>query len=540
MLASSSAALVAWAAFRLHRRGEAMTGADSLIRTALAAGVDVCFANPGTTEMPLVAALDRTPGMRAVLGLFEGVCTGAADGYARIAGRPALALLHLGPGLANGLANLHNARRAGTPLLAVVGDHASWHLDADAPLSSDIVSLANPVSGWVRSVRRAADVAADTAAALEAACAPPGAVATLIVPADCQWGPAEGAPVPVRSSVPAAVSADRVEAAAQALRAGGADGGAALLVGGAALGARGLRAVARVRAACGARVLHDTFVARLDRGVGLPDLERVPYFPEQAVAALAALRALVLCGAREPVAFFGYPGGRSRLAPDTCARLALAAPEEDAVGALEALADALGAPAEPPAEPARMRPTLPSGALDVAKLGQVLAALQPEGAIVVDEGLTSSAPWFAAAAAAPPHTVLALTGGAIGQGLPCAAGAALAAPGRRVIALQADGSGMYTLQALWTMAREALDVVVLVCANRSYRILQIELARAGIAEPGPAARALSDLARPELDWTALARGLGVPAARVADAESLAKHLSHALTTPGPTLIEVPV
>jgi len=512
-----------------------MTGADSLIQTALAAGVEVCFANPGTTEMPLVAALDRAPRMRAVLGLFEGVCTGAADGYARMAGRPALALLHLGPGLANGLANLHNARRAAVPVLVVVGDHASWHLAADPPLAADIVSLANPVSGWVRPVRRAADVAADTAAALEAACAPPGRVATLIVPADCQWEPAPGAPVAVRVSAPAAVSGDRIDAAARALRALGAGG--ALLVGGAALGVRGLRAAARVRAACGARVLHDTFVTRLERGAGLPDLERVPYFPEQAVAALVGLRALVLCGAREPVAFFGYPGGRSVLAPDSCERIALAAPEEDAVGALEALADALGAPAAPPAESPRARPALPSGALDGAKLGQILAALQPEGAIVVDEGLTSSAPWFTASAAAPEHTVLALTGGAIGQGLPCAAGAALACPGRKVIALQADGSGMYTLQALWTMAREGLDVVVVVCANRSYRILQIELARAGIAEPGPAARALADLSHPELDWTALARGLGVPATRAADADAFAKELARALADPGPTLIE---
>ncbi|MEB2311687.1 MAG: acetolactate synthase large subunit [Polyangiaceae bacterium] len=513
-----------------------MTGADSLIRTARAAGVEVCFANPGTTEMPLVAALDRVPGVRPVLGLFEGVCTGAADGYARMAGRPALALLHLGPGLANGLANLHNARRAGTPVLVVVGDHASWHLGADPLLASDIVSLANPVSGWVRAVRRPADVAADTAAALEAACAPPGRVATLIVPADCQWEEVEGAPVAVRTSAPAPVSQDRVEATARLLRAG-ADR-VALLVGGAALGARGLRAAARVRAASGARILSDTFVARLERGAGLPETERLPYFPEQAVAALAGLRALVLCGAREPVAFFGYPGQPSRLAPEGCERIALAAPEEDGVGALEALADALGAPASLPADPPRPRPALPSGALDGATLGQVLAALQPEGAIVVDEGLTSSAPWFAAAAGAPPHTVLGLTGGAIGQGLPCAAGAAVACPDRKVIALQADGSGMYTLQALWTMAREGLDVVVVVCANRSYRILQIELARAGVTDPGPAARALADLGHPELDWTALARGLGVPATRVTDADAFAKELSRALAEPGPALIEV--
>jgi acetolactate synthase-1/2/3 large subunit len=509
-----------------------MTGADRLLQTAAAAGIDVCFANPGTTEMPLVAALDRAPGMRAVLGLFEGVCTGAADGYARMAGRPALALLHLGPGFANGIANLHNARRAGTPMLVVVGDHATWHTAADAPLASDIVSLASPVSGWVRSVRRADDVASDTAAAIEAAGSPPGQVATLIVPADCQWDAASGAPVAVRTDVPSSVSDDRIDTAVRALRAGN----AALLVGGAALGERGLRAAARIGAASGARLLHDAFVARLERGAHLPEFERIPYFPEQAVQALAGLRTLLLAGTRDPVAFFGYPDGRSRIAADDCERLVLAAPHEDAVGALETLAEALAAP--PPAPlPVRPHPVPPSGALDVAALGQALAALQPDGAIVVDEGLTSSAPWFAASAAALPHSVLGLTGGAIGQGLPCAVGAAIAAPDRKVIALQADGSGMYTLQALWTMAREQLDIVTIICANRSYRILQVELARAGITAPGPAARALADLARPELDWTALAAGLGVPAVRVDCADALVKELSRALATPGPTLVE---
>lgn len=509
-----------------------MTGADRLLQTARAAGIDVCFANPGTTEMPLVAALDRTPEMRAVLGLFEGVCTGAADGFARMAGRPALALLHLGPGFANGIANLHNARRAHTPMLVVVGDHATWHAAADAPLASDIGSLASPVSGWVRSVRRADDLASDTAAALEAACAPPGQIATLIVPADCQWNATEGAPIAVRTIDPVSVSGERIDAAARALRAGD----AALLIGGSGLGERGLRAAARIGAACGARLLHDAFVARLERGAHLPELERIPYFPEQAAQALGGLRTLLLAGTRDPVAFFGYPDGRSRIAADDCERLVLAAPHEDVVSALEALADALGAPAAV-AIPVRARPSRPSGVLDVATLGHALAALQPEGAIVVDEGLTSSEPWFAAAAASPPHTVLGLTGGAIGQGLPCAVGAAVACPDRKVIALQADGSGMYTLQALWTMAREQLDVLTIVCANRSYRILQVELARAGITAPGPSASALADLTRPELDWTALAAGLGVPAVRVDSADTLVKELSRALAMPGPALIE---
>jgi acetolactate synthase-1/2/3 large subunit len=512
-----------------------VNGAESLLRTARTAGVELCFANPGTTEMPLVEALDRVPGLRAVLGLFEGVCTGAADGYARMAGRPALTLLHLGPGFANGIANLHNARRAGTPVVNVIGDHASWHLAADAPLHSDIESLARPVSGWVRRTRHADELAADGAAAIAAALAPPGQVATLIVPADCQWEPAGAGSLPrVEARRAAAVSSDRVERAAYALRE---EEPAVLFLGGPALTPRGLCAAARVRAASGCRVYHETFFARLARGGDLPAFERLPYFPEQAVQALIGARDLVLAGARDPVAFFGYPGGRSRLGPEGCARIELASASEDVSGALEALADALDAPARPPAPAPRERAALPRGALDVPALGQALAALQPEGAIVVDEGATSSAAHFALAAAAPPHDWLALTGGAIGQGLPCAVGAALACPDRKVIALQADGSGMYTLQALWTMAREGLDVVTVVCANRAYRILQIELARAGVAEPGPKARALTDLGRPELAWTELARGMGVPAVRASDAESLSKELARALSEPGPTLIE---
>jgi acetolactate synthase-1/2/3 large subunit len=355
------------------------------------------------------------------------------------------------------------------------------------------------------------------------------------VPADCQWEPA-GAPGPrAQRAAPRPVAAARVERAALALRS---DEPAVLMLGGAALRERGLVAAERVRAATGCHVLHDTFVARLERGAALPGFERLPYFPEQAIQRLTGARRLVLAGTRDPVSFFGYPDVPSRLAPADCERIELASVEEDVAGALEALADALGAKSTPARVEARERPAPPaSGALDVAALGRALAALQPEGAIVVDEAATSGAVWFAQAAAAPRHTLLALTGGAIGQGLPCAVGAALACPDRKVIALQADGSGMYTLQALWTMARESLDVLVVVCANRSYRILQIELARAGVAEPGPQARRLVELAHPELDWTALARGMGVPAVRVAEAGPFAVELARALAEPGPALIE---
>ncbi len=511
-----------------------MNGAESLVRTAVAAGVEICFANPGTTEMPLVAALDAVPGVRPVLGLFEGVCTGAADGYARMTGRPALVLLHLGPGLANGLANLHNARRARSPVVNLVGDHASWHLPFDAPLSSDIESLAAPVSGFVRRSRAAFELARDFAAALAAASGPPGRVATLIVPADCQWEPAEGPASLSRRPAPRGPGR-HVEATAGRLRAARAP---ALLLGGEALGVEGLRAAARVAAASGARLWCETFPARLERGRGLPRIERLPYFPEQAAEALTACDTVVLAGAREPVAFFGYSDGRSRLAPPG-ALVPLAAPEDDAVAALAALADALGASGRAPAAPdAPATPAPAAGALDPRNLGAVLAALQPEGAIVVDEGATSGLPHFLAAEAAPPHSYLSLTGGAIGQGLPCAAGAALACPGRKVIALQADGSALYTVQALWTLAREGLDVVVLLCANHRYRILQIELARAGIAEPGPAARELTQLAPPAIDWVALARSFGVPAARAATVEALSAELRIAFAEPGPRLVEV--
>jgi acetolactate synthase-1/2/3 large subunit len=512
-----------------------MNGAESLVRTARTAGVEVCFANPGTTEMPLVVALDAVPGVRAVLGLFEGVCTGAADGWARMRGRPALTLLHLGPGLANGLANLHNARRAHSPVVNLIGDHATWHQAADAPLASDIASLAAPVSCFVRSSASAASLARDGADALTASLRAPGGVASLIVPADCQWGEAAG-PAPWTPPPPPAVSDACVARAADALR----DAGPAMLyLGGPALSERGLREATRVSTACGVRLVAEGFAARLERGAGLPAPERLPYFPEQAVAFLKGAAHIVLAGAPEPVAFFGYPDGPSRLVPPGARTVLLARPEDDVVGALAALAERLGAPVS--ASSARVaapeRPSAPVGALSPDALGRALAALQPEGAIVVEEGATSGVAYALHAAAAPPHTALGLTGGAIGQGLPCATGAAVACPERKVIALQADGSGMYTVQALWTQARESLDVTTVVCANRAYRILRVELARAGVAEPGPQALALTDLGHPVLDWVALARGLGVPGVRVESADELVAALRRSLAEPGPTLIE---
>jgi acetolactate synthase I/II/III large subunit len=512
-----------------------MNGAESLIRTAIAAGVEVCFANPGTTEMPLVAALDSADGIRPILGLFEGVCTGAADGYGRMAEKPALTLLHLGPGFANGIANLHNARRARSPIVNLIGDHATWHVGADAPLTSDIVSLAQPVSGWIRSVRNAKSLAGDTAQAIAAAGRAPGQIATLIVPSDCQWDPAEHEAAPIEPSAPPAVSADAVKRAAEAIRKAKR---VALFVGGTALRARGLKASARIAAKSGCQLVGETFPARMERGAGMPPLDRLPYFPEQAIEMLKPFDTIVIAGAKRPVAFFGYPDFPSYLIPDGVNVAVLAEPTDDVPSALEALASEIGAPVSVSMAQKISRPQTPVGKLNAMTAGAAIAALMPEGAIVMDEAATTGLPFFAASAGAPPHTYLALTGGAIGQGLPCATGAAVACPDRRVIAFQADGSGMYTVQSLWTQARESLNVTTVLCNNRSYRILQVELARAGVTEPGRKARSLTDLSNPDIDWTSLARGLGVPGVRVETAEALARELGRSLATPGPSLIEM--
>lgn len=513
-----------------------MDGAGSLMRAAADAGVTACFANPGTTEMQLVAALDHERRIRPVLGLFEGVVTGAADGFARMSDMPAMTILHLGPGLANGLANLHNARRADSPMLNVVGDHATWHRDADAPLTSDIESLAGPMSGWVRTARHAADLAADTAEALTAALDPPGRPATLIVPQDVAWGEIESVPSPeVAAATRSLVPPGAIESVAEVLRRSGER--AVLLVGGTGCRRDGLLAAARVGAATGARVLVEGNPSRLERGAGVPSFGRVPYFPEQAAEVFENIDLLVLAGATDPVNFFGYPDQRSHPRTESCELVNLAGPADDVIHALDGLAAALDAPSV--STGTESVPEQPSGsALGPGELGMALASLQPEGAIVVDEAITSGGPYAGAARLAAPHDVLALTGGAIGYGLPAAVGAAIACPDRRVIALQADGSGLYTSQALWTMAREGLDITVVICANRSYRILEVELFRAGITEPGPASSSLTGLGSPAVDWVSLARGYGVGAVGATTADELVDALGRSFATEGPSLIEV--
>lgn len=509
-----------------------MKGAEALIKTAQDAGIDVLFANPGTTEMPVVNALDAVGGMRAVLGLQENVVTGAADGYARMTGIPALTLLHLGPGFANGIANLHNARRARTPIINLIGEQATWHDTPEAPLASDIESLAAPVSGWVGRSASAEGMPGDMATAVAEAQSGAGRIATLILPHDLQLG--EGAePAPLGSPPGrATVSGEAVARARTALE----TGDALLFLGNAGVSEAGLKAAGRIAAATGVPLMSQMSNARAERGAGLPPFTRLPYFPERALAALAPYRTVVLAGAISPVTFFGWPGYASSLVPEGTAVETLAGPDDDIVGALEALAGAFGAPSYV-SPPAPERATGPSGSLSDDGLSATLAALQPEGAIIINEAVTSGWGYHAQSLGAPRFTELQITGGAIGCGPPLALGAALACPDRPVIALQADGSALYTPQALWSQAREGAHVVTLICSNRRYRILQMEMERAGLNQPGPEAGGLTDLARPPVDWPALARGFGVPAETVDTTEDLADALGRALAGEGPYLIE---
>ncbi len=512
-------------------------GAQALIRTLVDAGVRTCFTNPGTSEMHFVAALDSVPEMRGVLVLFEGVATGAADGYARMADVPAATLLHLGPGLGNGLANLHNARRARSPIVNIVGDHATNHVQYDAPLQSDIESVARNVSGWVRTSKSARSLAQDAVEAIAAAVGPPGQVATLILPADVSWSDGAQAAAPPAPAAPAKAPAADLDAIAKVLRGGRRT---ALLLGGRALREPGLLAAAQIAAATGTRLLAETFPARLERGAGLPAVERLAYAPEFAMVQLQGLEHLILVDAKAPVSFFAYPGKKSNLVPDGCEVRELAAPSADVLGSLEGLAEALGAAgARPELQPAS-RPERPRGPLTGETAAAVIGALLPEGAIVSDEAVTSGRTLPTTTAGAPRHDWLTLTGGAIGQGLPAAVGAAVASPDRPVLALQADGSAAYTIQSLWTMAREQLDVTVVLFNNRSYEILNVELARVGAQGAGDRAKAQLDLDRPGLDFVKLAGGFGVPASRAETAEDFGEALERALADPGPHLIEAMV
>lgn len=510
-----------------------MNGADALLATLVANEVTACFANPGTSEMQFVAALDRKPEMRPVLCLFEGVATGAADGYGRMAGKPACTLLHLGPGYGNGVANLHNARRAFTPIVNVIGDHATYHRQYDAPLNSDIATLVKPNSLWAKSADSPDAVASLAAEAVAASYGPPGGPVSLILPADAAWLPATGGPVIAQRPVRPAPAGSAVEAAARAIKAAKKP---VVLIGGQACLAAGVAEAARLQAV-GVTVYSDTFIARTPRGAGAFAPKRMPYFGEMALAELDGVDLMVYAGTTMPVAFFAYPNRPSVLVPEGCATLTLVERAEDSVAGLAALADALGAPKAGPTQPLKLPDAAPTGGLNAYTVGASIARHLPEGAIVCDDSVTSGAGVAAAAATARPHEVLALTGGAIGIGLPMAVGAAVAAPDRKVLSLNGDGAAMYTVQALWTLARENLDVTVVVFANNSYRILNIEMTRTGAGDAGPQAAKLLGLGDPALDWVSLAKGLGVPAVRCATAEDFESAFAGAMAQRGPMFIE---
>jgi acetolactate synthase-1/2/3 large subunit len=510
-----------------------MNGAESLARTLVAGGVDTCFANPGTSEMHFVSALDRVAGLRCVLGLAETAVAGFADGYARMAGRPAATLFHCGPGLGNAIANLHNAKRAFAPIVNIVGDHATYHRPYDAPLTADTEGLARAVSSWVRTSRTSKDVGRDAADAIRAARTPPGGTATLILPADCAWDenaePGKIVPPPAR----APVAKETVAAVAKALRSGRPS---VLMLSDAALVEAGLKAANRIAHATGCKLRTPTQVPRMARGRGRVPVDRVPYVVDMALKALEGTKHLVLAGAKAPVGFFAYPGKPSTLWPEDCEVHTLAKLEEDIVGALEALADELSAPRDVPIRDDVARPELHGGPFKPEAFGLTLAALLPENAIIAEDAVTSGRALFPLTWGAAPHDWIQITGGAIGHAFPAATGAAIACPDRKVVCLQADGAGMYSLQALWTQAREKLDVVNVVFANRRYAILQGELAAVG-AQPGPASKELFDLARPEIRWTKLAEGMGVEAVRVETLEAFTDAFTSARGRRGPFLIE---
>ena len=512
-----------------------MNGAQSLVQTLVDSGVEVCFANPGTSEMHFVASLDSIAGMRPVLALFEGVATGAADGYGRMAGKPAAVLLHLGPGLANGLANLHNARRAATPIVNVVGDHATYHLQYDAPLTSDIIGFARPVSSWIWESKSARTVAADAARAVQAARAAPGGIATLILPADTAWTDADHAAPPLPVHGPQSVPDVAITTAAELLTNGKRT---AILMRGNSLRGAGLEAAGRIAAKTKARLMCDTFAPHTELGAGRIFVERLPYFAEQITAALAGIEQIILVGAKPPVTFFAYPGKPSWCAPDGCRFLQLAHEHEDGPLALDALDQLLGSTVSGPVLRLPLAlPDLPTGPLTAQTVSQAIAHLTPEHTIFADESATGSFALFTAMARARPYDHLSLTGGSIGLGLPLAVGAAIACPNRKVICPHGDGGAAYTMQALWTMAREKLDITTVIFANRSYAILNIELQRVGAIGAGAKALSMLDLHHPEMNWTQIGQGLGIESTRATTSEEFVAQYSSAMKQRGPRLIE---
>jgi acetolactate synthase-1/2/3 large subunit len=515
-----------------------MNGSQAMVRTLLAGGVDVCFANPGTSEMHFVAALDEATQMRCVLGLFEGVVTGAADGYYRMTGKPAATLLHLGPGLGNGLANLHNARKGRSGIVNVIGQHALDHIHNDAPLNSDVEAVARPMSHWVKTTASATTAAMDTAEAISQARSMPGRIASLILPANCAWESADPGHYTYEPARAAAAPLDQtVQAVAKRLADPKTASRTMLLLGGHAMMEKCTWLAGQIAAKTGCKLRAEPRTARLERGRGRVNIRPLPFAVDGAVQALKDVDHLILIGSTAPVAFFAYPNKPRLVAPPDCEVHTLATPAHDLFMTLEALCDAIGASGQTPLQLAHEMPTgFEDGAPTAANIGLVIAGALPENAILVDEAVTSGRQLADTIALAPPHDCLDITGGAIGFGLPAAVGAAVASPGRRVVALVGDGSAMYTLQALWTMAREQLDVTVVIFDNRSYKILRGELINMGGPEPGVNANRMLNLDEPGLDWVSMAKGHGVPAVSADTLSGFDKALRRANATPGPSLI----
>ena len=514
-----------------------MNGAESLVKTLLASGVTTIFANPGTSEMHFVAALDQHPEMRCILCLFEGGASGAADGYFRMSGRVAATLLHLAPGFGNAFANLHNAAKAGSGVLNIVGDHATWHQPFETPLRGDTVGISSTISHWTRMVDVAGSVARDGVEAVTAARSKNGQIATLILPADAAWDTANAPEIPAPPPALSRPEPAQIEAAAQALRLPG----TMLLLDGPALWGDARNIAARIAKATGCALFCPCFAARIGRGQGALKVRRLAFRIADNIRAMADVPRLVVCGTTRPAGFFAYPGLPSVPEPDGCAVFDLCGPDMDTVWTLQALTEVLGC-ADLELGPTDFQhlslPPIPSGPVTLPKLGQAIAALMPDHTIVVDEMISSGPAVAPDMLGARAHEWLNISGGSIGYGLPCAVGAAVACPDRKVLALQADGSAMYTLQSLWTMAREALDVTVVIFANRGYQILRLEMAAVGVTNPGRNARAMFDIVGPELDWVALAKGHGVDGVRVTDMDQFAAAFGGAMQRKGPYLIEV--
>jgi acetolactate synthase I/II/III large subunit len=511
-----------------------MNGAEALLKTLVDAGIEICFANPGTSEMHLVSAIGRSSEVRPILCLFEGVVTGAADGYARMADKPAITLLHLGPGLANGMANLHNAKKAHVPMVNIVGDHAPYHLPHNAPLTSDVTAHAKINSTWVKTSTSADNLAKLGAIAVQQASVGTGRVATLIAAANHAWEPAEKSYRARRAKILPDVSPEVVSAVAALLRNGKKT---AFVLGGHALREDALAIAGRIAAKTGCPLFGETFPTRHQRGVGRVNITRVPYFAEHALGVLGEYEQFILIGTATPVAFFAYPDTPSVLVPPNATVISLASIDEAVLPALGALADAIGVGAGAEVLQDRVLPDRPSGPLTAATIGDTLALLMPDNAIVSDEGITCAAEVFARTAGAARHDWLAITGGAIGQGLPVSFGAAIACPDRKVIALQADGSAMYTVQSLWSMARENADVVIVLLNNDSYAILNIELARLKTGKPSDKTLSMLDIGHPSLNWQSIAAGMNVSASRAHSAEEFHAQFEAAMQTKGPHLIE---